>query len=121
MAEASKNIQPPSPQPIEEDAVERRTLRDYYIILRERLWIALPLALIVSIGMGYYQSREVPMYAAAATMQFEKADNVVNTPGVSDPTVRSDIDLNTYISVFNSQRLRTRVAESFTPEEIKIS
>jgi len=120
MAEASKNIQPPSPQPIEEDAVERRTLRDYYIILRERLWIALPLALIVSIGMGYYQSREVPMYAAAATMQFEKADNVVNTPGVSDPTVRSDIDLNTYISVFNSQRLRTRVAESFTPEEIKI-
>ena len=25
--------------------VERRTLRDYCIILRERLWIALPLAL----------------------------------------------------------------------------
>ncbi len=120
MAEASKNPHPPLPPPVEEEAVERRTLRDYYIILRERLWIALPLALIVSISMGYYQSREVPMYAAAATMQFEKADNVVNTPGVFDPTVRSDNDLNTYIAVFNSQRLRTRVAESFTPDEIKI-
>ena len=120
MAEAPKNPPPPPPPSAEEDAVERRTLRDYYIILRERLWIALPLALIVSIGMGYYQSREVPMYLAAATMQFEKPETVVTTQGVVDQTVRSDIDLNTYIQVFNSQRLRTRVAESFSPEQIKI-
>ena len=32
---------------IPEDGLsERRTLRDYYIILRERMWIALPLAII---------------------------------------------------------------------------
>ena len=37
----------------EENAIERRSLRDYYVILRERVWIALPLALLVSIGMGY--------------------------------------------------------------------
>jgi succinoglycan biosynthesis transport protein ExoP len=120
MAEAPKHNNPQSAAPIEEDAVERRSLRDYYIILRERLWIALPLALIVSIGMGYYQSREIPMYAATATMQFEKPETIVTAVGVVDQTVRSDVDLNTYIQVFNSQRLRTRVAESFTPEQIKI-
>ena len=118
MAEASKTNTPPPP--VEEDAVERRTLRDYYIILRERLWIALPLALIVSIGMGYYQSREIPMYSATATMQFEKPETVVIAQGVVDQTVRSDIDLNTNLQIFNSQLMRTRVAESFNPEQIKI-
>lgn len=120
MAETPRNTTPPIPPAAEEDAVERRSLRDYYIILRERVWIALPLALIVSIGMGYYQAREIPMYAATATMQFEKPETVVTAIGVVDQTVRSDIDLNTYLQVFNSQRLRSRVAESFTPEEIKI-
>lgn len=120
MAEQPKNTTPLIPPAVEEDAVERRSLRDYYIILRERVWIALPLALMISIGMGYYQAREVPMYAATATMQFEKPETVVTAQGVVDQTVRSDIDLNTYLQVFNSQRLRSRVAESFTPEEIKI-
>ncbi len=104
----------------EEEAVERRTLRDYYIILRERLWIALPIALIVALGTGYYQSRETRMYAAAATMQFEKPETVVTAQGIVDQSVRSDADLNTYLEIFRSQRMRNRVAESFTADEIKI-
>lgn len=44
----------------DEEVVERRTLRDYLIILRERLWIALPIALLVAVGIGYYQSRATP-------------------------------------------------------------
>ncbi len=50
MAEASPKPSAPSAHHQDDDAVERRTLRDYYIILRERLWIALPLALLFSIG-----------------------------------------------------------------------
>ena len=119
MADIPKH-NPPSTPAVEEDAVERRSLRDYYIILRERVWIALPLALIVAIGTGYYQSRETPMYAATATMQFEKPETVVTAQGVVDQSVRSEIDLNTYLQVFNSQRLRSRVAESFSPEQIKV-
>jgi len=120
MADSSRNNPASIPPKDEEDAVERRTLRDYYIILRERLWIALPLALIVAIGTGYYQSRETPMYAASATMQFEKPETVVTAQGVVDQTVRSDVDLNTYLQIFNSQKMRTRIAESFSPDEIKI-
>lgn len=117
MATASaKNPLPPSDER-EDDVVERRTLRDYYIILRERLWIALPLALLISIGYGYKQMQVTPMYYAKATMQFEKPDTVVNIQGVVDPSIRSDIDLNTHLQVLQSNTLAARVRESFTPEE----
>ncbi len=118
MAEA--HVKPPLPPAAaqqDDDVVERRTLRDYYIILRERLWIALPLALIVSIGYGYKKLQVEPTYGARATMQFEKPDTVVNMQGVSDSSVRSDVDLNTHIEILKSGRLAARVRESFTPEE----
>jgi polysaccharide biosynthesis transport protein len=118
---------PPSPPPVntghsnsDDNYVERRSLRDYYIILRERVWIALPLALLVSISIGYYQARETPMYSSVATMQFEKPETIVTTQGVVDSSVRSDVDLNTYLQLLNSNRLRTKVIESITPDELKI-
>ncbi len=104
----------------DEPVVERRSLRDYYIILREKLWIALPLALLVSLSLGYYKASRPKMYAATATMQFEKADTVVTTQGVVDPSVRSEMELRSNLEKLNSQRLRTKVVESFTPEEVKI-
>jgi polysaccharide biosynthesis transport protein len=116
MAEApSKPV--PTPRERDDDVVERRTLRDYYIILRERLWIALPLALLISIGYGYKQMQVTPMYSARATMQFEKPDTVVNIQGVVDPTIRSDIDLNTNLQVLQTNKIATLVRDSFTPAE----
>ncbi len=104
----------------DEHVVERRTLRDYFIILRERLWIALPIALIVSLSVGYYQAREIPMYSATATMQFQRPERVVLNEQVVDQSVRSEVDLNTYKQILESGRLRTLVVESLTPEEIKL-
>jgi capsular exopolysaccharide synthesis family protein len=121
MAELSGK--PPAPQPQhdkDEPIAERRNLRDYYIIIRERLWIALPLALLVAISVGYWQARETKMFASSATMQFEKPETIVTTQGVVDASIRSDIDLNTYLQILNSRQLRTRIIESFTPEEIAI-
>jgi len=103
-----------------ENLVERRTLRDYYIILRERLWIALPIALLVAVPIGYFKARETPMYRSTATMQFEKPETVVTSQVVVDPTVRNDIELNTNIQILKSARLRTKVVESFTPDEVKL-
>jgi capsular exopolysaccharide synthesis family protein len=119
MAEPTARPFPPA-HDREEHAVERRTLRDYYIILREKLWIALPLALIVALGLGYWKASRPKMYAATATMQFEKADTLVTTQGVVDPSVRSEMELHSNLEKLNSQRLRTRVIESFTPDEVKI-
>ncbi|HNC22895.1 MAG TPA: polysaccharide biosynthesis tyrosine autokinase [Opitutaceae bacterium] len=104
----------------EETPIERRTLRDYYIILRERLWIALPIALVVALAFGYWKSSQPKMYVAAATMQFEKPETLVTTQGVVDPAVRSDVELRSNLEKLNSQRLRQRVVDSFTPDEVKI-
>lgn len=112
---------PPASAGYKEDpASERRTLRDYLIMLRERLWIALPLALLISVGYGYYRARETPLYSATATMQFEKPERVVLNQEVVDPSVTNEIDLNTYLRILESARLRTKVVSSFTPEESRI-
>ena len=100
--------------------VERRSLRDYYVILRERLWIALPVALLVALSVGYYKAQETEMYASTATLQFERPERVVIQEQVVDTAIRSDIDLNTYINILTSGRLRTMVSQSLTPDEIRI-
>lgn len=104
----------------EDDVVERRTLRDYYIILRERLWIALPLALLVAVPMGYFKARQTPMFASTATMQFDKPEVVVTSSPIVNPNLTSEIDLNTNLQILQSARLRAQVIESFTPEEVKV-
>jgi capsular exopolysaccharide synthesis family protein len=104
----------------DDQVVERRSLRDYYVILRERLWIALPVALLVALSFGYYQAQEVPMYSSTATMQFERPERVVQNEQVVDTAIRSEVDLNTYIQILNSGRLRTMVAQSLTPDEVKL-
>lgn len=119
---AHKPLQSPSSKAHarEEEVVERRTLRDYYVILRERLWIALPLALLVSICLAYYQSRAVPLYRSAATLQIDKPEKVVTSQEVMDLSVNSDIELNTYLQVIASAKMRNRVLESLTPKERQI-
>jgi len=109
-------------QPIEQedDAIQRRTFRDYYIILRERLWIALPLAILVAASYGYWKAKATPMYRATASMQFEKPETIVTTQGVMDPTVRSEADLNTYIQEIQSNKVRQLVFDSMTDDEKQI-
>jgi len=110
------------PHPSKDDEiVEQRSLRDYYIILRERLWIALPLALTVAIGLAYYQSRETPQYRSAATLQFEKPKEILhNNTSVLPQNLTGDADINTYIKIIYSEKIRNLVAASLTAEEQKI-
>ncbi len=120
MADAPTKSPYPSSASRDDDAVELRTLRDYYIIIRERLWIALPLALLISIGYGYKQMQVTPIFSATATLQFDKPDTIVTTQSVVDTAIRSDIELNTALQVLASGRIRTKVLASFTPEEQQI-
>lgn len=108
------------PAATEEDAIERRTLRDYLIILREHLWIALPLALIAAIGFAYVKSTAAPLYRSTASMRIEKPETLVTSQQIVDASSRSDVDLNTYLVVLKSQTLRDRVIATFTPDEIEL-
>ena len=103
----------------DDQVIERRSMRDYYVILRERVWIALPIALLVGVSLGYYQAQATPMFQSSATMQFERPERVVLNEQVLDQSVRSEIDLNTYLQILNSGRLRSMIIQSLTPEEIK--
>lgn len=120
MSAVHKLSSPPRSNVKEDEIIERRTLRDYYIILRERLWIALPLALIVAIGLAYYQSRAVPLYRSTATLQLDKPEKVVTAQEFVNTGVDSDVELNTYLQVIASGKMRTRVQESLTPAERQI-
>ena len=100
-----------------DDVAERRTFRDYLIILRERTWIALPLALLIAVGYGYREMQATPLFSARATMQFEKPDTVVAIQGVVDTSVRSDVDMNTHLEVLRSGMLAAEVRSSLSPEE----
>ena len=105
---------------LEDDVVERRTLRDYYVIVRERLWIALPLALIAAIGFAYYKSRAVPLYQSTSSMRVEKPEKIVTSQEIVETAITSDVELNTYLQVMNSAMLRSKVVASITPDETKI-
>ncbi len=112
---------PPRPAPhLDDEVVERRTLRDYYVIIRERLWIALPLALLVAIGFAYHKSRATPLYQSTASMRVEKPERVITSQEIVDTSISSDIELNTYLQVIRSATMRSRVVGSFTPDEIKL-
>lgn len=106
-----------SPPGADERVTERRTLRDYYIILREHLWIALPLALLAGAGFGFVKMRETPMYESRATLEFEREETVIVQPKVVDLSPQSVVDINTYVLHLNSADLRARILASFTTEE----
>lgn len=122
MADAQSSPSPANrPNPaLDEDVIERRSVRDYYIILRERVWIALPLALLIAVGFAYYKSRAVPMYQSTASMRIEKPETVVTSQQVVDTSINSDIELNTYLQIMSSAVIRNKVVASFTPEEAKL-
>lgn len=122
MAEAAHTPPPPSARSaaLDDEIVERRTLRDYYVIVRERLWIALPLALLAAIGFAYHKSRTVPLYQSTASMRVEKPETVVTSKEIVETAITSDVELNTYLQVIRSATLRNKVVASFTPDEIKV-
>ncbi len=119
-APSAQSPAPAAPSERDEHVAERRTLRDYYIILRERLWIALPLALLVAVPIGYIQMRATPMYESRATLQFERPEKIVMVDQVVDQTPRSEVDINTYLQRLNSDSLRAKVIESLTPDEVRV-
>lgn len=104
----------------DEPVAERRTLRDYIIILRERFWIALPLALLISIGTGYHKASQTPLFISAGTLQFERPQRTLDNTTGNDASVRNAIDINTYLQVFTSGEIRGRVIRSLTPDETRI-
>ncbi|WP_438481165.1 GumC family protein [Oleiharenicola lentus] len=90
----------------------QRSLQDYVLILRERIWyIVLVFALVFS-AAAIFTFTQTPLFQSSASVQVFRRDPVVmQVQGVMDNEIRSAEDLNTQVKILESFAIVQRVAE----------
>lgn len=99
----------------------QRTLSDYLLILRERIWYIVVVFLVVFSSSLVYTLGETRIYQSSATVQILRRD-LTPMPGVqqvSESEIRSAEDLNTQIKIIESSTLIRRVSERLKGEDLK--
>ena len=98
----------------------QRTLQDYLLILRERLWYIVVAFLIVVAAVTVYTYTQVPIFESTATVEiFRRNPTVMDVQQVMDSEVRSTEDLNTQVNILKSDSIVLRVAERLTGEDLR--
>ena len=121
MPDSSSNSPASAPGfPRYDSPLERRTLRDYYVIVREHLWLALAVALLVTAPLAFQSARQPRIYASTATLQFQRPERVVTSDPIADTSIRTDAELKTYLLLLESTKLRMRLVESFSAAEVTL-
>jgi succinoglycan biosynthesis transport protein ExoP len=97
----------------------QRTLHDYLLILRERIWYIVVVFLVVFSSSLVYTLSEPKIYQATATVQlFRRDPTVMQVQQVMDTEMRSADDINTQIKLIESQAIAQRVAERITGPDL---
>lgn len=98
----------------------QRTLQDYLLILRERIWYIVVVFLVVFSSSLVYTLSQTKIYQATATVQILRRDpTVVQVQQVVENDIRSAEDLNTQIKILESGNIVSRVAEGLTGDELR--
>ena len=102
------------------DTQMQRSMQDYVLILRERVWyIVLVFALVFSAAAIFTFTR-VPLFQSVASVQVLRGDPVVmQVQAVVNNDIRSAEDLNTQVKVLESFAIVQRVSERLVGEELK--
>ena len=88
-----------------------RTLQDYILILRERIWYILAAVFVVLGATAAFTYTRTPLYQSTSTVQiFRRNPMVMQVQQVMDSEIRSAEDLNTQINILNSENMADRVA-----------
>ncbi len=97
-----------------------RSMQDYLLILRERIWyIVLVFALVFSAAVIFTFTR-VPQYVSVASVQVLRNDPVVmQVQSVVNNEIRSAEDLNTQVKVLESLAIVQRVADRLTGADLE--
>jgi succinoglycan biosynthesis transport protein ExoP len=97
-----------------------RSMQDYLLILRERVWyIVLVFALVFSAAVIFTFTR-VPQYTSVASVQVLRNDPVVmQVQSVVNNEIRSAEDLNTQVKVLESLAIVQRVADRLTGADLE--
>lgn len=98
----------------------QRSLNDYLLILRERVWYVVVVFLVVFSSALVYTFSQTKIYESTASVQVLRQDpRVMQTEAVIDTTVRSTEDLNTLVKVMESQLIIDRVNQRITGEDLR--
>ncbi|MDI1251415.1 MAG: polysaccharide biosynthesis tyrosine autokinase [Lacunisphaera sp.] len=102
------------------DSQMQRSMQDYVLILRERVWyIVLVFALVFSAAAIFTFTR-VPLFQSVASVQVLRGDPVVmQVQAVVNNDIRSAEDLNTQVKVLESFAIVQRVSERLVGDELK--
>jgi succinoglycan biosynthesis transport protein ExoP len=91
--------------------VVQRTLQDYLLILRERVWYIVIAFLLVLGATLAYTFTQRPVYQSTASVEiFRHNPMVMQVQQVMDSEIRSAEDLNTQVNILKSDAIVARVA-----------
>lgn len=89
-----------------------RSVKDYLIILRERIWWLIAVAFIIFTGSLIYTFNATPIYTSVATVQvLRQQDKSVQFEDVVDLTIKNEQDFNTQVELIKSIHLIRNVAD----------
>ena len=100
------------------ETLVQRTLKDYLMVARERIWYIVTTLLVVFASTLVYTFTATPIFKATAMIEvFRRNPMVMQVQEVMDSEVRSIEDLNTQVNILKSGSIIDRVADRLTGEE----
>jgi len=102
------------------ETATQRTLQDYLLILRERIWYIVVVFLVVFSSALVFTLSQPKIYQGVASVQIFRRDPVVmQSQAVIDNEVRSAEDLNTQVKVLESGSIIQRVADRIKGDDLR--
>ena len=90
----------------ESAATPSRGLKDYLIILRERIWWLVTTVFVVFLGVALYTFNSPELFRSFSTVQILRMrENPLATQGSTDEFLRTTEDLQTQINILESQKI----------------
>jgi succinoglycan biosynthesis transport protein ExoP len=102
------------------ESAAQRTLRDYLLILRERMWLVVVVFLAVFLASLIYTLTATKLYTSVASIEILARDPVVmKVQEVRANDLHGPEDLNTEVKILESASLAQKVAQRLTADESK--
>jgi succinoglycan biosynthesis transport protein ExoP len=96
------------------------TIRNYWLMIRERKWYALTVFLITVIAAAAYTFSRTPIFQAVAMVQvLRHGQEVLRVQEVVDNNVTGDVDFNTQIKILESMAMVQSVASRLSGDEVQ--
>lgn len=97
-----------------------RTIKDYLLILRERIWYVVVVFLVVFASVIVYTFSRTKLYQSVASVQvFRRDPTVMQVQAVMDNEIRSAEDLNTQVKILESAAIIKNVADRLTGDDLR--